>query len=173
MTDQMAGDTLAESKDTTVVVQRSVSQPVKEVWRLLDACTHTWHRLLLATTYAAGLRVSEVVALKVSDLDADRMTVRVQQGKGMKDRYVPLAKRLLHDFRVSWKTAPPGLWLFPNRQRTRPIDITVMDVMRVANVPAMACRSGALACGFSAANRLALPLSRLTCTCRPLPAMSR
>ena len=97
----------------------------EEVWRLFDACTHTWHRLLLATTYAAGLRVSEVVALKVSDLDADRMTVRVQQGKGMKDRYVPLAKRLLHDFRVYWTTARPGRWLFPNRQRTRPIDITV------------------------------------------------
>ena len=97
----------------------------EEVWRLFEACTHTWHRLLLATTYAAGLRVSEVVALKVSDLDADRMTVRVQQGKGMKDRYVPLAKRLLHDFRVYWKTTPPGLWLFPNRPRTRPIDITV------------------------------------------------
>jgi len=43
----------------------------------------------------------------------------------MKDRYVPLAKRLLHDFRVYWKTTPPGLWLFPNRQRTRPIDLTV------------------------------------------------
>jgi len=95
----------------------------EEVWRLLEACTHTWHRLLLATTYAAGLRVSEVVALKVSDLDADRMTVRVQQGKGMKDRYVPLAKRLLHDFRVYWKTSSPGLWLFPNRPHTRPIDL--------------------------------------------------
>ena len=44
---------------------------------MFEACTHTWHRLLLTTTYAAGLRVSEVVALKVSDLDADRMTVRV------------------------------------------------------------------------------------------------
>src|SRR6266568_9281375 len=58
----------------------------EEVWRVLNACTHTWHRRLLATTDAAGLRVSEVVAFKVSDLDADRMTVRVQQGKGMKDR---------------------------------------------------------------------------------------
>jgi len=104
----------------------------EEVWRLLETCPHTWHRLLLATTYAAGLRVSEVVALKVSDLDADRMTLRVQQGKGMKDRYVPLAKRLLHDFRVYWKTTPPGLWLFPNRPRTRPIDITVAD-------PAIVC----------------------------------
>jgi site-specific recombinase XerD len=96
-----------------------------DVWRLFEVCTHTWHRLLLATTYAAGLRVSEVVALKVSDLDADRMTIRVQQGKEMKDRYIPLAQRLLQDFRAFWKATPPGLWLFPNRQRTRPIDISV------------------------------------------------
>lgn len=67
----------------------------EEVWRLLHACTHPRHRLLLATTYAAGLRVSEVVALKVSDIDAERMTVRVEQGKGARDRYVPLATHLL------------------------------------------------------------------------------
>ena len=97
----------------------------EDVWRLLGACPHPRHRLGLATIYAGGLRVSEVVALKVSDLDTDRMTVRVEQGKGAKDRYVPLAKRLLHDFRVYWKTAPPRVWLFANRQGTRPIDISV------------------------------------------------
>jgi len=97
----------------------------EDVWRLLNACTHLRHRLLLATTYAAGLRVSEVIALKVSDLDADRMTVRVAQGKGAKDRYVPLAKRLLQDWRSYWRSEPPRVWLFPNRQGTRPIDITV------------------------------------------------
>lgn len=97
----------------------------EEVWRLLHACTHPRHRLLLATTYAAGLRVSEVVALKVSDIDAERMTVRVEQGKGARDRYVPLAERLLHDLRAYWQTAPPRVWLFANRQGTRPIDRTV------------------------------------------------
>ncbi len=97
----------------------------EDIWRLLNACTQPRHRLLLATTYAAGLRVSEVVALKLSDLDADRMTVRVAQGKGAKDRYVPLATRLLHDWRAYWQTAPPRVWLFANRQGTRPIDITV------------------------------------------------
>jgi len=97
----------------------------EEVWRLLHACVHRRHRLLLATTYAAGLRVSEVVALKVSDVDAERMTIRVEQGKGAKDRSVPLAGRLLTELRASWKTAPPGVWLFPNRQGTRPTDITV------------------------------------------------
>ncbi len=72
----------------------------EEVWRMFNACTHVRPRLLLATTYAAGLRVSETLALKVADLDADRMTVRVEQGKGAKDRYVPLSKRLLRDWRA-------------------------------------------------------------------------
>ncbi|MGH7752422.1 MAG: tyrosine-type recombinase/integrase [Gemmatimonadales bacterium] len=97
----------------------------EEVWRLLNACTRVRDRLLLATTYAAGLRVSEVVNLKVSDLDADRMTVRIAAGKGGVDRYVPLSPRLLKDWRAYWQTTPPGLWLFPNRPGTRPIDITV------------------------------------------------
>lgn len=97
----------------------------EEVWRLLTAPPHPRHRLILAVVYAAGLRVSEAIALKVSDIDADRMTVRIAQGKGAKDRYVPLAKRLLQDLRAYWKTTPPGVWLFANRQGTRPIDITV------------------------------------------------
>jgi site-specific recombinase XerD len=80
---------------------------------------------LLATTYAGGLRVSEVVALKVADLDADRLTIHISQGKGGKDRYVPLSARLLRDWRAYWRLRPPHVWLFANRQGTRPIDITV------------------------------------------------
>jgi site-specific recombinase XerD len=53
------------------------------------------------------------------------MTVRVARGKGAKDRYVPLAKRLLRDWRSSWRSEPPRVWLFPNRPGTRPIDVTV------------------------------------------------
>ena len=97
----------------------------EEVWRLLRACTHPRDRLLLATTYAGGLRVSEVVALKVADLDADRMTIHICLGKGAKDRYVPLSPRLLQDWRAYWRIRPPHVWLFANRQGTRPIDITV------------------------------------------------
>ena len=96
-----------------------------EVWRRLDAAASAKHRLLLATTYAAGLRVSEVVALKVSDIDAERLTIRVEHGKGGKDRYVPLADRLLVELRRYWHVVPPTHWVFPNRQGTRPIDITV------------------------------------------------
>ena len=97
----------------------------EEVWRLLTVPPHPRHRLLLTTVYAAGLRVSEAIALKVSDIDPYRMTMRIEQGKGAKDRYVPLAARLLQDLRAYWKTAPPRVWLFANRQGTRPIDITV------------------------------------------------
>lgn len=97
----------------------------EEVWRLLAAPPHPRHRLLLTTVYAAGLRVSETIALRVTDIDADRMTIRIEQGKGAKDRYVPLAARLLQDLRAYGKSAPPGVWLFANRQGTRPIDITV------------------------------------------------
>ncbi|MGH7331206.1 MAG: tyrosine-type recombinase/integrase [Candidatus Rokuibacteriota bacterium] len=64
-----------------------------EVWRLLEACVFPRHRLLLATTYAAGLRVSEVVALKVTDIDPDRMTIRVALGKGGKDRHRAVSHR--------------------------------------------------------------------------------
>jgi len=97
----------------------------EDVWRLLRACAHPWHRLLLATTYAAGLRVSEVVALKVADLDPDRMTIHIVHGKGGHDRYVPLSQRLWQDIRAYWAIRPPRVWLFANRQGTRPIDITV------------------------------------------------
>src|SRR5882724_5549359 len=97
----------------------------EEVWRLLTAPSHPRHRLLLTTIYAAGLRVSEAIALRVSDIDADRMTIRIEQGEGARDRYVPLAARLLQELRAYWNTVPPRVWLFANRQGTRPIDITV------------------------------------------------
>jgi site-specific recombinase XerD len=97
----------------------------EEVCRLLAAPPNPKHRLLLATIYAAGLRVSEAVALKLSDIDCDRMTLRVELGKGAKDRYLPLSVRLLKQMREYWKTNPPGIWLFANRANTRPIDVTV------------------------------------------------
>src|SRR4029453_30562 len=80
----------------------------EEVWRLRSACTAPppRDRLLLATTYGAGLRFSEVIALKVADLDADRMTIHIALGKGAKDRYVPLAQRLRQDFRAYSRTQP-------------------------------------------------------------------
>jgi site-specific recombinase XerD len=97
-----------------------------EVSRLLESPPNPKHQLLLATIYSAGLRVSEAVRLGVSDVDRSRMTLRVEQGKGRKDRVVPLSRRLLEQMEAYWQMHPPRPpWLFPNRQDTRAIDVTV------------------------------------------------
>ncbi len=68
------------------------------------------------TAYATGLRVSELVRLKVSDIDSARMTIRVEQGKGRKDRYTILSQRLLSELRMYWKEHRSATYLFPNRK---------------------------------------------------------
>jgi integrase/recombinase XerD len=85
----------------------------EEIERLFAAATQFKHRVLLMTTYAAGLRVSEVCALKLGDIDSARMTIRIEQGKGSKDRYSLLSPRLLSDLRRYWRMDRPRLWLFP------------------------------------------------------------
>jgi site-specific recombinase XerD len=93
----------------------------QEVARLMQAVANRKHRALLMTTYAAGLRVSEVVKLKVSDLDSERMAIRVAEGKGRKDRYTLLSKRLLEELRSYWRVYRPPLWLFPGRGGQHPL----------------------------------------------------
>jgi len=88
----------------------------KEVERLLLAATKRRDRCLLMTAYATGLRVSELVRLKVSDIDSERMMVKVEQGKGRKDRYTILSQRLLSELRSYWKEHRSPIWLFPNRK---------------------------------------------------------
>ena len=73
------------------------------------------------TTYAAGLRASEVTHLRVTDIDSGRMCIRVEQGKGRKDRYVPLAPRLLKQLRAYWREQRPPRWLFPGGEIDRPM----------------------------------------------------
>jgi len=72
------------------------------------------NRACLMTCYGAGLRIGEAVALKVSDIDSRRMLIRVEQGKGAKDRYVMLSQRLLEVLRTWWRAARPPYWLFPS-----------------------------------------------------------
>jgi integrase len=79
----------------------------EEVARVLDAATYPKHRAILMTIYAAGLRVSEAVHLRVQDIDSGRMTLRVDQGKGRQDRYVMLSPRLLVVLREYWKLERP------------------------------------------------------------------
>ncbi len=85
----------------------------EELVRLFTVATNRKHRALLMTTYAAGLRASEVTQLRVKDIDSARMCIRVEQGKGRKDRYVPLAPSLLLQLREYWCEHRPPEWLFP------------------------------------------------------------
>ncbi len=87
----------------------------QEVQAIFSATRNLKHRALLMTIYSAGLRVSEVVHLKVSDIDSQRMVIRVQQGKGAKDRYTLLAQRTLEVLRDYWRAYRPEEWLFPGQ----------------------------------------------------------
>ena len=95
-----------------------------ELERLFRAVTNLKERVLLMTTYAAGLRVSEVVHLKVTDIDSERKMIRVDQGKGHKDRYTILSSRLLSELRRYWQQYRPPLWLFCGRNPRRPWSIS-------------------------------------------------
>jgi site-specific recombinase XerD len=93
---------------------------VEEVGLFLDAVHNAKHRAVLTTIYATGLRIAEVTRLRVADIDSRRMCIRVEQGKGRKDRYVPLSPRLLELLRDYWRIERPSPWLFPacgNRNR--------------------------------------------------------
>ena len=92
-----------------------------EVAALLSAAHTLKHRALLTTLYAAGLRVSELCHLQVTDIDSARMVVRVRQGKGQHDRYVMLSPKLLPLLRQYWQQYKPRHWLFPGTPRTRPV----------------------------------------------------
>ena len=96
----------------------------EEVARLLASPRNLKHRLLLMTAYAAGLRVSELVALRVTDIDSDRMTIRVEQGKGGQDRYTLLSARLLEELRAYWRHQRARPWLFPSQRGGRPVSIS-------------------------------------------------
>jgi site-specific recombinase XerD len=84
-----------------------------EVATLLNAVENPKHRAILMTAYATGLRPAEVCSLRVSDVDSKRMVIRVEQGKGHRDRYVMLSSELLQVLRTYWKSERPKTWLFP------------------------------------------------------------
>jgi integrase/recombinase XerD len=114
----------------------------EEVARLLAAVRNPKHRAALSVAYGAGLRASEVVALKVSDVDSTRMTLRVEQGKGRKDRYALLSPVLLEALRSWWRAARAqgrmlrGGWLFPGLDPTDPI--TTRQLNRAVHLAATA-----------------------------------
>jgi site-specific recombinase XerD len=93
----------------------------EEVRQLLDAAPGLKYRAALSVAYGAGLRASEVVSLKLSDIDSERMVIRVEQGKGRKDRYAMLSEHLLHLLRTYWKASRPQGWLFPGQNPVNPL----------------------------------------------------
>jgi len=89
---------------------------LEEVSRFLDAVDNPKARMILTTAYAAGLRTSEVARLRITDIDSQRMVIRVDQGKGQKDRFVMLSPRLLDALRAYWRDSRPSDWLFPGQK---------------------------------------------------------
>ena len=105
----------------------------EEVARLIERTAHPKHRAILMTTYGAGLRLNELCHLKIGDIDGARMTIRVEQGKGAKDRYTLLSPRLLTELRRYWASYRPEPWLFPSNDGAHPIsDATVQKIFYAA-----------------------------------------
>jgi site-specific recombinase XerD len=92
-----------------------------EVRQFLGCVPGLKHRTILTVCYAAGLRISEALRLKVTDIDSQRMVIRVEQGKNQKDRYVMLSPRVLDILRAWWRAAKPRGWLFPGDGADAPI----------------------------------------------------
>ncbi|MBA3519637.1 MAG: site-specific integrase [Rhizobiales bacterium] len=110
-----------------------------EIVRFLEAVPSLKTRAALTTAYAAGLRASEAVGLKVGNIDSGRMVISVEHGKGGKDRTVMLSAQLLAILRTYWRLARPRHWLFPGRDEAKPIDVQVLH---------SACRSARAAAGI-------------------------
>jgi site-specific recombinase XerD len=99
----------------------------EEVLRFLSAIDKPKHRMALTTQYAAGLRVSEVVRLRAEDIDSPRMLIHVQ-GKGNKQRMVPLSKILLQQLRAYWRQERPKQWLFPGQAPGKPVSTSTLGL---------------------------------------------
>ena len=121
------GDRLAKMQSVHVPRTLPVVLSREEVSRLLAAAPNLKHQTALTVAYATGLRASEVISLKVGDVDSQRMTLRVEQGKGSKDRYAMLPPMLLERLRAWWRVGRaqgkilPGGWLFPGLNPMDPL----------------------------------------------------
>jgi integrase/recombinase XerD len=105
----------------------------EEVHCLLESLSNLKHRAILTTIYSGGLRVGEATRLKVSDIDGKRMMIRVEGGKGNKDRYTLLGNRALSDLRQYWSAYRPVEWLFPGSDPSKPISVaSVQSAFRQA-----------------------------------------
>ena len=142
----------------------------EEVARLLASTATLREQALLMTTYGGGLRVSEVVRLRVSDIDAERDVIRVEQGKGRKERYTRLGARLVAELRHYWQGYRPARpWLFPQRRPPVPMDPTTAQ----KRYSAAKRRAGITKAGGSHALRpaFATPLVEAGTDLAPLPQL--
>jgi site-specific recombinase XerD len=98
-----------------------------ELGRFFAAVPNLKHRTVLMTMYAAGLRLSEALGLRLSDVDGERQCLRVAQGKGQKDRYTILAPGLLEQLRTYWRLTRPRTWLFPGRPPEQPLTASAIQ----------------------------------------------
>lgn len=105
-----------------------------EVASIFSATRNLKHRAILMTVYSAGLRVGEVTRLKVSDIDSERMMIRVNEGKGLKDRYTLLGERNLEILRLYYKEYRPLEWLFPGKNPSEPLSISCVQRAFTASV---------------------------------------
>jgi site-specific recombinase XerD len=115
----------------------------EEVARLIDASPNLYHRTLLMTLYSTAMRRAELCRLKVTDIDSQRMMIRIEQGKGRRDRNVPLSPKLLETLRVYWRWMKPKTFLFPGTVKGLRADVPITP-----NVVWLACRQAAQAAGI-------------------------
>jgi integrase/recombinase XerD len=116
----------------------------EEVARLIDSANNLFHRTLLMTLYSTGMRRAEVCRLKVTDIDSQRMMIRIQQGKGRRDREVPLSPKLLEALRAYWRWIKPKTFLFPGTVKHCRADVPISS-----NTVWSACRQAAKAAGIT------------------------
>jgi site-specific recombinase XerD len=117
----------------------------EEIVALIKSTANLKHRAILMTAYGAGLRLNEICHLRLTDIDSARMTIRVEQGKGAKDRYTLLSPRLLSELRRYWSFYRPKLWLFTNRDGLEAIsDGTVDKIYRHAKARARITKEGGI-----------------------------
>jgi len=116
----------------------------EEVTRLIDAACNLYHRTLLMTLYSTAVRRAELCRLKVQDIDSQRMMIRINQGKGGRDREVPLSPKLLETLRVYWRWMQPQTFLFPGTVKGVRADVPITP-----NGVWLACRQAAQRAGFT------------------------
>ena len=116
----------------------------EEVARLIDSARNLYHRTLLMTLYSTAMRRAELCQLKVRDIDSQRMMIRINQGKGSRDREVPLSPKLLETLRVYWRWMQPITYLFPGTVKRVRADVPIS-----VNSVWLACRQAAQAAGIS------------------------